>query len=232
MQKRIPVNGQPRVGHRAFAKRPYERMLPVAFDPERHHRRTIRMPAYDYSAEAVYFVTICTKGRKLLFGNVKNGGMAMNELGWFVWEEWERSAEMRKEVQVGAFVVMPNHLHSIVTTNPEKISTAFALDRKSFNASTRVNAPVRLQPRSLGSFIGGYKAATTRHYNRLIGTADTPLWQRNYYERVVRSETAMEKIWAYIETNPLQWTTDRENPDQEGENAIETWFYPAADTRS
>jgi REP element-mobilizing transposase RayT len=91
------------------------------------------MPAYDYSGGGVYFITICTKGRELLFGKVKNGGMAMNELGWTVWEAWEKPAKIRREIQLGTFEVMPNHLHGIVSIIPDEISAVSAPDRASFD---------------------------------------------------------------------------------------------------
>jgi REP element-mobilizing transposase RayT len=206
----------------------------MPFDPDLYHRRSIRLPAHDYSGNGPYFVTICTIGRQSLFGTVKDGAMGMNELGWIAWEEWEKSAEIRKEIEIGPFVVMPNHLHGIVTINQDANSSTSIGGRKPANISADIGklAGPMLHSRSLGSFIGGYKAVTTRMYNRLIGTSDTLLWQRNYHERVVRTDSEMERIWAYIENNPQQWSIDRENPDPVGQNALESFCYQLANQRS
>ena len=94
---------------------PWERVM---FDPQRMHRRSIRLPGYDYSSEGMYFVTICTAGRVCLFGDVVNGVMVPNMLGHVAQAEWRRSAEIRPEIEIDAFVVMPNHLHGIVGIGP------------------------------------------------------------------------------------------------------------------
>jgi REP element-mobilizing transposase RayT len=154
----------------------------MGFDPERHHRRSIRLPAYDYSC-GVYFVTICTYERAPLFGQVVGGGMAMNELGWIVWEEWERSTKIRRELDLGAFVVMPNHLHGIVTIAPDH------------QRSPVSGEGWRRKPWSLGSFISGFKGATTSKISSAMGMQGTPIWQRNYYEKVIRDERMLERIW-------------------------------------
>jgi REP element-mobilizing transposase RayT len=95
----------------------------MRFDAERHHRRSIRLPAYDYAAGGTFFVTICTHDREVLFGWVDTGAMRMNEFGWIVWEEWERSAQVRPGMELIAHVVMPNHMHAVIG------NTSFATKR-------------------------------------------------------------------------------------------------------
>jgi REP element-mobilizing transposase RayT len=191
-------------------------------DSNRNHRRSIRAQSYDYAGNGTYFVTICTAGREQLFGRVTSGGMAMNEFGWIVWEEWERSAQIRNEVEVGPFVVMPNHLHGIVTINPSES----AAENRSASRSSKIvhvespgRRPLGAQPRSLSSFVGGFKGAATKQINEIRGTPGAVVWQRNYYERIVRDEREMSQIWAYIENNPLGWAEDQENPEFAGQNS-------------
>jgi putative transposase len=193
--------------------------------------KSIRLPEFDYAGNSVYFITLCIAERAHLFGEVRNGAMAMNEFGWIVWEEWERSAEIRREIELDEFVVMPNHFHALVTIVPDgafELPACNALpeaERFGREPQAHGRAPLRRTPRSLGSLVAGFKAATTSKINTLRGTVGTPLWQRNYYERIVRNENARTQIASYIENNPLQWSVDRENPDRDGENAFESWLF-------
>ena len=183
----------------------------MVYFAKRHHRRSIRLPGYDYSQPGMYFVTICVEEKKCLLGEVIKGEMVVNEYGRIVQEEWYRSVEIRHEVQLDEFVVMPNHLHGIVVL---------------VGATGR--SPLRLKPgpspRSLGSFVGGFKSATTTRINDLRGTHGIPLWQRNYYEHVIRNEDDLHRIREYIQTNPLRWELDRENPAQQGEDEFDRWL--------
>jgi putative transposase len=169
----------------------------------------------------------------LLFGTVNNGAMAMNELGWIVWEEWEKSAQIRNEVELGPFVVMPNHLHGVVMIVPDNLVEAYGGAPGSEDEPVAATgptsrqqgaslAPLRRQPRSLGPFVTGFKQATTKYFNDVQGTTGAPLWQRNYYERIVRSDDELSRMSKYIENNPMQWAMDRENDDRTGEDAFES----------
>jgi putative transposase len=195
----------------------------MPYDPERHHRRSIRAQNYDYAGSGTYFVTICTVGREMLFGEIRGGGMAMNEFGWLAWEEWEKSAELRPWISLDDFVVMPNHLHGLVTISPD--DDRGSDDNPSVGSRAHIDAPLRRKPRSLGTFVGGFKGATTAQINTMRETPGTPVWQRNYYERIVRDEQMRDRIRTYIEYNPLQWSLDRENPDRDREDDFETWLF-------
>lgn len=160
-------------------------------------RRSIRWADYDYRLSGLYFVTICAHERRCLFGDVVGDSVRPSPAGEVVIAEWVRSGEIRREIAIDAFVVMPNHLHGIV-----------AIDQSVHPA---VSAPSP-RSRSLGSFINGFKAATTRHINDMRGTVGAAVWQRNYYERVIRNEDELNRIREYIAVNPAKWTADRENP--------------------
>lgn len=84
------------------------------FAPQEHHRRSIRLKGYDYSQAGAYFVTLVTWQRECLFGEIGQGKMALNEIGEIVREEWERTAAVRQNVELGEYVIMPNHVHGIL----------------------------------------------------------------------------------------------------------------------
>jgi len=172
------------------------------YDPPRHHRRSIRLPAYDYARAAAYFVTLVAHTRESLFGQVIDSEMRLSVLGLVVAEEWRRTRDIRGEIQLDAFVAMPNHIHAIVIIADQTV-----------NVGAHGRAPLRRPPRSLGSFIAGFKSAVTKRINEIRGTAGLPVWHRNYYEHVIRNEEELDRIRQYIAGNPTCWDHDRENPD-------------------
>ena len=191
----------------------------MKYNPEIHHRRSIRLKGYDYTQPGAYFVTICSHQRDEIFGEIINGEMKLSALGETVHEEWLRSAKIRKEIQIfeDEFVIMPNHVHAIVRI----IETVGAGGRAaSPNGGVRPNterahamrpnAFPRRAPRSLGSFIAGFKASVTSRATRELNI--TGIWQRNYHERIIRDETEFKNIWNYIDTNPLHWQKDQLHP--------------------
>ncbi len=173
------------------------------FDPKIHHRRSIRLKGYDYSQAGAYFVTIVAWQRECLFGDVVDGEMVLNEFGVIVRSEWERTAEIRREVDLGAFVVMPNHFHGIVILHNDTV----------VGATGRSPLPPRGPiPKSLGALMAGFKSSVTKQINVIRATPGIPVWQRNYYERIIRHERELDRIHRYIESNPSNWADDDENP--------------------
>ncbi len=164
-------------------------------------------------------VTICTHARAPLFGRVVDGEMVLNAYGTIVREEWFRSAEIRAEIELfpDEFVVMPNHIHGIVwivTTDDMVGATGRSpLQRAHGHAPLPPHGPA---PRSLGSFIAGFKSAVTKRINARRGTPGACVWQRNYYEHIIRNDGALNAIRRYIIDNPLRWHLDRYNPDATG----------------
>jgi REP element-mobilizing transposase RayT len=173
------------------------------------HRRSIRLPRFDYAQPNAYFITICTAGRRCLFGSIVGKEMHLNAFGKIVEEEWLRTIQIRREIVLDEYVVMPNHLHGIVVIQHDSGAEG---DRRS---PLRNSGPRR---RSLGSFVGGFKASTTRRIKE-IQRMSCSIWQRNYYEHIVRSEKSLDAIRAYIIGNPANWRTDRENPGGERQSA-------------
>jgi REP element-mobilizing transposase RayT len=163
----------------------------------RRHRRSVRLPAFDYGSPGAYFVTICNHQRALLFSTTEYAGI--------VTAEWARSAELRAEIELDAFVVMPNHIHGIVWITDQA-------DRVGARGLSPLPGNLPRGPsRTLGAFVSGYKSSVTREINALRGTPRAPVWQRNYYEHVIRNEAALNRVRRYIEANPLRWAFDREN---------------------
>lgn len=175
------------------------------------HRRSIRLRDYDYAANGAYFVTLCTHEKTCRFGAVVDGEMQLNESGEMVRDEWLRTAEVRPQVVLDAFVIMPNHLHSIIMIDHPVGATRRVARSTPGDGDNRATHRVAPTPGpatgSLGAIIGQFKAAVTRRVNAANGV-NGPLWQRNYYEHVIRNDADLEAIRDYIEANPARWAED------------------------
>jgi len=182
----------------------------MKYDPDKHHRRSIRRKGYDYSSGGAYFVTLCTFQRQCLFGQIVDGEMQLNEIGQIVVEEWLQSRMIRKEIDFDQWVIMPNHLHGIVLIEPtDPVGANGCLPTKEDHSHRMVPS---MKKRSLPSLIAGYKSSTTKRINTLRNAAGTPVWQRNYYEHIIRSDNSLQYIQQYIQNNPATWQDDRLNP--------------------
>jgi REP element-mobilizing transposase RayT len=191
----------------------------MTYDPERHHRRSIRLPGHDYTGPATYFITACVNGREPLFGDIIAGDMHCNDFGTIVWKEWHRSGEIRAELGLAAFVVMPNHIHGLMVFEPGERPLRFEPPHPQDSS-----VPLRREPRSLGSFVAGFKMVCTKRINELRETPGMPVWQRGYFEHIVRTDNAFAGITNYILTNPLRWHLDRENPSHLDDDPFDTWL--------
>ncbi len=156
-----------------------------------------------------------TKDREHLFGEVVNGEMVLNEYGRIVAEEWERSGAIRAEIELDEYVVMPNHFHAIANffqpgTGDHPVGA--------YGHTPLQQSTFRSPARTLGALVRGFKSAVTTRINALRGTPGVPVWQRNYYDRVIRSDREHEEIAAYIANNPTNWLTDAERPPLENQS--------------
>lgn len=163
------------------------------------HRRSIRLRGYDYRQVGAYFVTLCTHGREMVFGEVVDGTMRLNAYGHIVTEDWLWLAERYLYVDLDAWVLMPNHLHGIVVILPDVESPGEGGSR---------TAPTK----PLGRLVGAFKTVSTKHVNEWRETPGRPRWQRNYYEHVIRNDSDLDRIRDYITANPTRWEQDAENP--------------------
>jgi len=194
--------------------------MTMPYDPACHHRRSIRLKGYDYTQPGAYFITLCAQNREHLFGAVVEGEMRLNAWGKIAREEWFTTARLRPYVRLDEreFVVMPNHVHGIIWIvdddgdNVGGNTTVGAQRRCAPTVATTTIQSINVAPGSLGAIVRAFKSAVTQRINAARGTPGAPVWQRNYYERIVRDETALANIRAYILANPLRWTGDRENP--------------------
>jgi len=178
-------------------------------------RRPLRLPGFDYSGEGVYFVTICTRNRECLFGDVVNGKMCLSNVGRVVQTDWDRLSDRFPTIELDAFVVMPNHVHGILL-----VGAALALPVGSAASS----APTRSASTTLGSVVRAFKSISAITVNRPLSRSGQSLWQRSYYEHVIRTEESLSRIREYIATNPLRWQLDRENPRRKGEDEFDRWL--------
>ena len=168
-------------------------------------RNSLRLKGYDYTQDGLYFVTLVTQGRVSLFGEVLNGAIILNRYGEIVQQEWERISMVRPTIELGAFVIMPNHLHGILFFQENGAYTVRATRRVAPTAIT-------LQSGSLGAVMGQFKSIVTKRINTVRGTPGIPVWQRNYYDHILRNQADLELTWQYIQANPAQWDQDEENP--------------------
>jgi len=169
-----------------------------------HRRRSIRLPGYDYSQAGAYFITIVTQDRACLFGDVVDGEMRPNPCGRIVQATWNGLPRHYPAIVLDEFVVMPNHIHGIITLMdvPQNVGAGLK------PAPTDTTA----KRHGLPEIIRALKTFSARRANALRGTSGTPLWQRNYYEHIIRNEESLNRIREYIVNNPIQWDLDRENP--------------------
>lgn len=165
-------------------------------------RRSIRLFEFDYTQPGAYFVTICAHNRQKIFWEVQDGQVKVNWIGRIVREEWWRTEVIRQNVFLDQFVVMPNHFHAIFhVTKSMKHEDA---------VRAHCNAPLHRPAKSISSMIGLFKGSATRRVRREIRDQTYLIWQRNYYERVIRDEVELNRLRRYIIENPLRWKTDRE----------------------
>ena len=172
------------------------------YDPDIHRRRSIRVPGYDYSQTGAYFLTICTQNQKCLFGNVVNGEMVLNDAGRVAEQCWCDIPVYFPHVALDAFIIMPNHIHGVLVITE-------TVGAKNFSPLQSDQNPRGIS-KTIGSVVRGFKIGVTKWMRQ--NTEFYNIWQRNYYERIVRDQEELEKIRTYIVENPMKWESDRENP--------------------
>ena len=193
------------------------------YNPNIHHRRSIRLKGYDYSKAGLYFVTICVKNRKCLFGKIENKEMILNDAGKMVENQWFILPQRFANIQLHKYIVMPNHFHAILEIVGATLVVA-QNDVVAQNINDNVN-PKNGQPqgyaptitankKTLGDMVGAFQSITTVDYIRGVKNNnwqpfDGKLWQRNYWENIIRNEQSYQRISEYIINNPSSWTDDK-----------------------
>jgi REP element-mobilizing transposase RayT len=203
----------------------------MSYNPNIHHRRSIRLKGYDYSQVGLYFITICVQNKENLFGRIADGEMLLNEYGKIIDDEWNYLKIKYPTIEIHEYVIMPNHFHCIVeiasipvgagfarpnndTANPELGSANPANSNlgsanpanSNLGLANPVNSKLgRANPApTLGNIIGYFKYQTTKKI-----ALPFQLWQRNYYEHIIRTERSHQNISDYIIHNPANWKDDR-----------------------
>ena len=181
----------------------------MAYNPSIHHRRSVRLRDRDYSQKGAYYVTVCTRHRECLFGDIIHDEMYLNDAGKMIRSIWQELPNRFRNVELGRFIIMPNHLHS-----------AFFIIRSVKNlGKPRIRAkdsPIGTLSGSVGRILQAFKSMTTDEYIQGVRRHgwkpfNRKLWQRNYWDHIIRDENDYNRICEYIENNPSQWQTDRLN---------------------
>jgi len=187
------------------------------YDPQKHHRRSIRLKGYDYSQAGAYFITICAHNRECLFGEIVTVGagsepapttaptpptahMRLNEYGKIVEYTWNDLVNHVAGIELREFVVMPNHIHGIIII-VDNVVGAGSVGAGSEPAPTKTHA--------LPEIVRQLKTFSARRINEKRGTPGVPVWQRNYWEHIIRNEKSHNDIAAYIVNNPAKWEMDK-----------------------
>jgi REP element-mobilizing transposase RayT len=195
------------------------------YNPKIHHRRSIRLKGYDYSQSGAYFITICCQDMKHRFGEIENGEMILNEYGKIAYMEWENLTDRFANVALDVFQIMPNHIHGIVVLvghdhpmmgdgHDHPMVGAGLAPAQSPGAGAGASPARTLEEKvpNIGDIVGAYKSLVFnacldiyKSKNELMGK----LWQRNYYENIIRNDNAYQNISNYIINNPAKWSEDK-----------------------
>jgi len=207
----------------------------MPYNPNIHHRRSIRLKGYDYSKAGLYFITICVKDRKCMFGKIAVGAgftpapaqMELNNFGIVAHNQWEKLTERFSNFELDVFQIMPNHMHAIILLNdaPPMVGAGFTPtqynddipaqnDNYATGSIVRTRAIARVAPTTVGDIVGAYKSLVANECleqfklnrpNEMMGK----LWQRNFHEHIIRDEQSYQRIADYIINNPAKWTDDK-----------------------
>ena len=220
----------------------------MKYNPKKHHRRSIRLQNYDYSSEGAYFVTMCTKNRECLFGEIVNGEMVLSEYGKIVEQCWFNLPNHYDNIELDAYVIMPDHFHGIIfiraihelpsVETVETVDSVGAIhelpQRESQSESLESPQPEPLespqpeplespQPEPLESpqqqrrkmllpkIIGRFKMNSAKQINLIRNTPGVSVWQRDYFEHIIRDVKSLENIRNYIVQNPSKWNDKEHN---------------------
>jgi REP element-mobilizing transposase RayT len=180
-----------------------------------HHRRSIRLKGYDYSQAGLYFITICVQDRKCLFGKIADGVMVLNDAGKMADNEWGKIPGRFTNVQLHEYIVMPNHFHAIMKIVGATL--VVAPNNETVGDEKEKGQPQGIAPtnaKTVGDMVGAFQSIATVEYIRGVKQLgwqpfNGKLWQRNYYEHIIRDEQSYQRISEYIINNPKNWKDDK-----------------------
>ena len=188
------------------------------------NRSTTRLREFDYASSGAYFVTVCAAQKAHLFGAVSSGEVQHSDVGEVILEEWERTGQLRSDVTLDAFVVMPNHIHGIIWIERPTVGAQRAAPLRHDDVILRniqrelaiskqrqtASAFFGVRPKSLGAIVRAFKSAVTKRVNETRATPNNPIWQRNYHDRIIRNDRELNAVREYIAHNPQNWSFDLE----------------------
>lgn len=167
----------------------------------KYRNESARAQWWNYSNHAAYFITICTAERSHIFGEISDDQMHLSSIGEIVYHEWNQSFDLRKELFCDVFIIMPNHIHAIVRIENNNDESG---------APTNTGIAYR-SPKSISSFVAGFKSSATKRINEFRKTPKKPVWQPRFHDRIIRNEKEYSRIYNYIENNVAKWDQDKFN---------------------
>ena len=190
----------------------------MAYDSQIHHRRSIRLKNYDYSQAGMYFVTICTQNQLHLFGEIVSDKMVLNDAGKMIQKIWNEISHDFSNIQLHEFTMMPNHIHGIIEI-PVRADSISVPNTKNTNRAEMDSAP------TLSKMVQSFKRHTTIEYIKMVEQNifppfDKRIWQRNYWEHIVRNDNEYNGISQYIIDNPATWQNDKLNVGADSISAL------------
>jgi len=204
----------------------------MKYNPNKHKRKSIRLKGYDYSQAGLYFITICVQNRACLLGNIIDGKMNLNDAGVMVENEWLALVKRFSNIKLHEYIVMPNHFHAILEITDDPVGATLvvapnnAVDQQLRGYPSwvpqrrpqRISQSVMANKKTLGNMVGAFQSITTNEYIREVKNNnwqrfDKKLWQRNYWEHIIKNESDYNRIANYIIENPVKWERDKLNPD-------------------
>jgi REP element-mobilizing transposase RayT len=178
----------------------------------KYRNESFRAQWWDYSNVGSYFITICTADRKLILGEISNKEMHLSPIGEIVFEEWNKSFEIRKELFCDIFVIMPNHIHAILRIEKSRRNGQPSIPNNmegqpAIPPNTDANGGTDGRPAipTISSFVAGFKSAATKRINEYRNTPKTPVWQKLFHDRIIRDANEYNRIFNYIKNNIEKW---------------------------
>lgn len=200
------------------------------YNPNIHHRKSIRLKGYDYSQSGLYFITICCQDRNCRFGEIENDEMILNDSGKMVEKQWNDLPNRFQNIALHEMIVMPNHFHGILEIVGATLVVAPNNNTVAPNYDAQIQPPfttgqppfttgqpqgiAHTKPKTVGDMMDAFKSIVTVEYIRGVKNLgwqpfDGKLWQRNYYEHIIRDEQSYQRIAQYIINNPAKWQEDK-----------------------
>jgi len=200
----------------------------MKYNPKIHHRKSIRLKGYNYYQTGLYFITICTQNHQHLFGEIADGEMELNDAGIMIESEWLKLPERFINIELHEYIVMPNHFHAILQIVGAALVVAQndTVAQNDMIDATEKGQPQGIAPtiapiiaptgKTVGDMVGAFKSITTVEYIRGVKNDDWQrfdgkLWQRNYWEHIIRNQNEYQRISEYIINNPINWNLDKLN---------------------